>query len=227
MTAVRLGLRTRTRTMAGRLADLRHRPALRRLGRGQPGDYRTYLDTQLRRTLSKRANDPGAGARLLVRRVVELGELASDDAVLCVGCRNTVELDLFRAAGIDNVVGIDLLSQSPGILVMDMHAMTFADGTFAAVYASHSLEHAYDVSRVVSELARVARPGAVVGAEVPLGPSRSQADRQSFASLDDLRVAVLRNGDAELWAEEQPAHTETNEQGTAIARIVYRLGAGR
>jgi SAM-dependent methyltransferase len=227
VTLVRLGIRTRTRTLAGRLADLRYRPALRRLGRGTSDEYRDYLDVQLHRTLSKRANDPGAGARLLVREVVECGRLGAASAVLCVGCRNTVELDLFHAAGVENVVGIDLISQSPGILVMDMHAMTFADETFAAVYASHSLEHAYDVAKVVSEIARVGRPGAVVGVEVPLGPSRSAADRQSFASLDDLRAAVLRNGDAELWAEEQPAHTETNEQGTAIARMVYRLGARR
>ena len=122
------------------------------------------------------------------------------------------------------VVGIDLVSQSPEILVMDMHAMTFADRAFDAVYASHSLEHAYDVSRVVSEIARVSRPAAVVGVEVPLGPGSSDADRVTFSSVEDLRTAVLRDGDAELWADEQPAGTETNSQGTPVARIVYRLG---
>jgi SAM-dependent methyltransferase len=227
MTALRLGIRTRTRTMAERLADLRHRPALRRLGRGKPDDYRAYLEEQQQRTLSKRANDPGAGARLLVSRVVELGGLSGDSSVLCVGCRNTVELDLFKAAGIAAVTGIDLVSQSPDIVVMDMHAMTFADDAFDAVYASHSLEHAYDVPTVVAEIARVARPDAVVGAEVPLGPGSSDADRVTFSTLDDLRAAVLGDGDEELWGEEQNARTETNSQGTAVARIVYRLGAAR
>jgi SAM-dependent methyltransferase len=223
MTTVRLGIRTRTRTVASRLADLRHRPALRRLGRGKPEDYQEYLDVQQRRTLSKHANDPGAGARLLVHRVVELGELPASASVLCVGCRNTIELDLFRAAGIEDVIGIDLVSQSPEILVMDMHAMSFADGAFDAVYASHSLEHAYDVATVVSEIARVASPGAVVGAEVPLGPGSSAADRVTFWTLEDLRAAVLRDGDSELWADEQAAGTDTNSQGTSVARLVYRL----
>lgn len=223
MTAVRLGIRTRTRTVASRLADLRHRSALRRLGRGKPEDYQEYLDIQQQRTLSKRANDPGAGARLLVHRVVELGALPPSASVLCVGCRNTIELDLFKAAGIDDVVGVDLVSQSPEILVMDMHAMSFGDGAFDAVYASHSLEHAFDVGTVVSEIARVARPGAVVGAEVPLGPGSSDADRVTFWTLEDLRAAVLRDGDAELWADEQAAGTDTNSQGTSVARLVYRL----
>ena len=46
----------------------------------------------------------------------------------------------------------------------------------------------------------------------------------TFSSLEDLRTAVLRDGDVELWADEQPAATETNSQGTPVARIVYRLG---
>jgi SAM-dependent methyltransferase len=227
MNVARLGIRTRTRTVAGRLADLRYRPALRRLGKGKPGAYRAYLDVQQRRTLSKRANDPGAGARLLVSHVVELGGLAAGSSVLCVGCRNSVELDLFRGAGVRDVTGIDLVSQSPDIVVMDMHDMSFADGSFDAVYASHALEHAYDLSTVVSEIARVGRPGAAVGVEVPLGEGRSDADRIAFHTLDDLRAALAPIGE-ELWADEQAASTPTNSQGTPVARMVVGLpGAAR
>jgi SAM-dependent methyltransferase len=223
MNVARLGIRTRTRTYAGRLADLRFRPALRRLARGKPGEYREYLDVQQRRTLSKRANDPGAGARLLVSRVVELGGLSSASTVLCVGCRNTIELDLFRNAGIRDVTGIDLVSQSPEILVMDMHDMTFPDDHFDAVYASHALEHAYDVPMVASEIARVGRPGAVVGIEVPLGEGRSDADRIAFHGMHELREAVAEIAGSELWADQQPASTPTNSQGTPVARIVFDL----
>jgi SAM-dependent methyltransferase len=223
MNVARLGIRTRTRTFAGRLADLRFRPALRRLAKGKPGEYREYLDVQHRRTLSKRANDPGAGARLLVRRVVELGGLSPTSSVLCVGCRNTVELDLFKDAGVRDVIGIDLVSQSPEIVVMDMHDMTFPDDRFDAVYASHALEHAYDVPTVVSEIARVGRPGALVGIEVPLGEGRSDADRIAFHGLDELRDAVTPIAGSELWADEQPASTPTNSQGTPVARIVFSL----
>lgn len=225
MKLARLGIRTRLKRTAGSLADLRHRPAVLRLARGKSNDYRHYLDVQQRRTLSKRENDPGTGARELVRRVVELGGLGEGSSILCVGCRNPIELDLFRTAGVGEVVGIDLISQREDILVMDMHELAFPDDRFDAVYASHSLEHAYDPARVVAEIRRVGRPGAVVGVEVPLGDGSSDADRIAFGSLDELRTVLAPAAGEELWAEEQPPRTPTNEQGTAVARTVVRLGA--
>jgi hypothetical protein len=96
----RLGIRTRLRSTAGAVADLRYRPAVWRLGRDQPPEYREYLGLQLRRTLSKRDNDPGSGARALVRKVVELGGLSRVSSVLSVGSRNAIELGLFAAAGV-------------------------------------------------------------------------------------------------------------------------------
>ena len=207
------------------MADIRYRLALHRLARGKPLDYREYLRAQQRRTLSKRENDPGAGARELVRKVVELAGLSRASSVLCVGSRNAIELGLFAAAGIGAVAGIDLVSLSPEILVMDMHYMTFEDDRFDAIYASHALEHSYSAGLVLAEFKRVGRPGAVVGIEVPLGPPSSSADRLEFTSLDDLRAVVAPLVAEELWAEEQPARTPTNEQGTPVARIVFRLPA--
>jgi SAM-dependent methyltransferase len=225
MKVARLGIRTRLRATAGSVADLRHRPGLRRLGKGKPADYREYLEVQQRRTLSKRENDPGVGARELVRRVVELGDLSPGSSVLCVGCRNTVELDLFRDAGIDEVVGIDLVSPHPDVLVMDMHDMSFDDATFDAVYASHSLEHSFDVGVVLREIARVGRSGAVVGVEVPLGDGSSDADRVAFHGLGDLRAAIAPVVAHELWVDEQPARSATNDQGTPVARVVFRVAS--
>ncbi len=223
MNLPRLGIRTRLRGTAESLADVRHRLAVRRLSRQRPADYREYLEVQLRRTLSKRANDPGSGARELVHRVVQLGGLSASSSVLCIGCRSPIELDLFKTAGVGEVVGIDLISQRPDIHVMDMHEMTFDDDRFDALYASHSLEHAYDVGAVVREIARVGRPGAVVGVEVPLGEGSSTADRVTFHGLRDLRGAVGSVVAEELWVDEQAPGTATNSQGTAVARMVFRL----
>jgi len=219
----RFGVRTRLRAAAQWIRDLRHRAGVHRLAKGKPADYREYLEVQRRRTLSKRENDPGVGARELVGKVLEHSAIPSESSVLCVGCRNPYELDLFAQAGVRDVVGIDLVSHRPDILVMDMHAMEFGDDRFDAVYASHSLEHAYDVERVVMEIARVARPGAVVGIEVPLGPGSSDADRVEFVSVADLRAATAAIAHDELWADEQPAGSATNAQGTPVARLVLRV----
>jgi SAM-dependent methyltransferase len=200
---------------------LRHWFNLRRLGRSRPADYREYLAVQLRRTLSKRETDPGVGAIRLINSVAE--SRSDGGPVLCVGCRNGLELDRFRARGFEDVVGIDVFSQRPDILVMDMHDMSFGDDSFDVVYCSHALEHSYAVDGVAAEIVRVARDGAVVGLEVPVRVQASAADRVVFAGLDELRAAFEPHIAQEFLAEEQPPHSPRNDQGTEIARLVFRL----
>src|SRR5919198_1490353 len=152
---MRLGVRTRLRAGGRRLLEVPHWLTLRRLGKCRSGEYRDYLAIQLRRTLSKRDTDPGIGAVTLINRVAD--ERRDGGRVLCVGCRNALELDRFRARGFDDVVGFDV------------------------VYASHALEHSYDVNRVVREIVRVARDRAVIAAEVPVRVQASAADRVVFS----------------------------------------------
>lgn len=194
---------------------------MRRLGDGRPPEYRQYLATQLRRTLSKSETDPGVGAVTLINRVAE--QAPDHGRVLCVGCRNTLELDRFRAHGFEDVVGIDIFSQRDDIQVMDMHEMTFADDSFDVVYASHSLEHSWDVDRVVRQIVRVARAGAVVGVEVPVRVQASDADRVVFSGLDELRRSFEPYVRSEVLGEELPPRSETNDQGTWIARLVFHV----
>jgi hypothetical protein len=69
----------------------------------------------------------------------------------------------------------------------------------------------------------VGRDGAVVGVEVPVRAQASTADRVVFSGLDELRAVFEANLGDELLAEEQPPRSPTNEQGTWIARLVFRL----
>jgi SAM-dependent methyltransferase len=214
-------MRTRLRGGGRRLLEVPHWLTLRKLGADRSREYRDYLAVQLRRTLSKRENDPGAGAVALIDSVANAQPRAGD--VLCVGCRNGLELDRFRARGFERVVGIDLFSQRPDILVMDMHELSFPDESFDVVYASHSLEHSYDLGRVGGEIVRVSRSGAVIAAEVPVRVQASTADRIVFAGLDELREIFEPHIGEELLGEEQPPHSPLNDQGTEIARLVFRL----
>jgi SAM-dependent methyltransferase len=193
---------------------------MRRLGRGNSDEYKHYLTGQVERSLSKRANDPGAGARALVGEVARwAGRGAS---VLCLGCRNGIELDLFRARGLEPV-GVDLFSQRRDILVMDMHDLLFPDDSFDAVYASHSLEHSFDLDAVLSEIHRVARDGAIVAVEVPVRHKGSDADLIEFSGLEELRERLVPLSRRALLWEEHEARTEANGQGSAVARLVLRL----
>ena len=211
------------RASVRRLADVRHRLGLRRLGAVASPDYRRYLDVQLRRTLGKREYDSGVGLRVLMDAAIERGRAGRSARVLCVGCRNGVELDEFRARGFDDVVGIDLFSERPDILVMDMHDLSFPDDSFDVVYASHALEHSYDPERVVREVTRVGRDGAVVAVEVPVRVQARAADRIVFSGLGELRRLFEPHIGEELLDEEQPPRSPTNDQGTDVARLVFRL----
>jgi SAM-dependent methyltransferase len=217
----RLGVRTRLRAALRKATQLRFWLGLSRLRSRRSAEYRDYLAIQLRRTLSKRDTDPGIGAVTLINRVAE--QRTDGGSVLCVGCRNALELDRFRSRGFADVVGIDLFSQRADIKVMEMHEMTFPDNSFDVVYASHALEHSYDVERVVGEIFRVARDGAIVGVEVPVRVQASTADRIVFSGLDELRASFEPHIRDEVLAEEQPPHSATNDQGTEIARLVFRL----
>ncbi len=148
---------------------------------------------------------------------------ATGSAVLCVGCRNGVELDEFRKRGFEDVVGIDLFSQREDIRVMDMHDMTFSDDSFDVVYSSHALEHAYDAGTVVREIVRVARNAALVAVEVPVRHRGSDADRIEFSGIDELRNAFSPHIREELLAEEHPPNSPVNAQGSDIARLIFRL----
>jgi SAM-dependent methyltransferase len=200
---------------------LGHRLRLRRLRSGRSGEYQDYLDEQLRRTLDKRHNDPGVGARLLVEAAVAAATPGA--SVLCVGCRNGIELDEFRVRGLDDIVGIDIFSQRDDILVMDMHRMTFDANSFDVVYSSHSLEHAHDPDQVVGELVRVARDGAVLAVEVPVRHRGSDADRVEFSGLGALEALFAGRVADVVLAEELAANGPRNDQGSDVARLVFRL----
>lgn len=217
-----LGVRRRARTAWLAVADRRYWRSLRRLDAGKPAEYSSYLDIQLRRTLLKRSNDPGVGTRVLIDRATRVFP-GKDARVLCIGCRNLIELDECRARGFTDVVGVDLFSQRSDIQVMDMHELTFADDSFDIVYCSHSLEHSYNVDKVASEIARVARKGAVVAVEVPVRGRASAADRIEFAGIDAVRDVFRRCTAEEIEAEEHAPRTETNGQGSDIARLVFRV----
>lgn len=209
------------RRVAHRLEVARHARRARRLEAGRPPEYHDYLETQLDRSLSKRRNDPGIGQSILVEAATAV---ASPTArVLCVGCRNGMELDAFRARGLTDVRGIDIFSQREDIVVMDMHAMTFPDDSFDVVYSSHSLEHSFDVDTVARELVRVARPGATLAVEVPVAHKGSAADLVVFDGVEMLeRVFGDAVGEVAL-REEEPARSPRNDQGSTIARLVFRV----
>lgn len=173
--------------------------------------YVRYLVAQASKT--QRMGDHIAGgrvaglARLLTEARPERGR------VLCVGCRNRHELDVLHAAGW-TPVGIDLLADGSGILAMDMHRLRFPDQSFDAIFACHSLEHAYDVLTVLREWARVTRPGGVWAVEVPIRYQVGETDRHDFGSGEGLREAC-----APFLSEAQTSESPNGRAARLVGRV--------
>ena len=162
--------------------------------------YQAYLDAQIAKTSKM---PPLLQPRLprLIGKVAQLVDVRGL-SVLCVGCRNHWELDLFRDLGA-KPVGIDLAKLAPDVIVMDMHALTFTE-PFDVVFSCHSLEHAYDVPKALGEWARVTKPGGVWVIEVPIRYQTTAVDRHDFGSLDGLREVLKPYVQSEMWATEKP-----------------------
>ena len=162
--------------------------------------YQQYVEGQLYRTLGKINKDASFRSDYLVGQLVRSGtNLDLTSSVLCVGCRNLSEINSFEAAGFEHVTGIDLQSTDPRILVMDMHNMNFADDSFDVVYATHVLEHSFDFRRAVSELVRVARPGAHAIVEVPVNFETNDIDRWDIKNREALLALFGCDAKDVLW----------------------------
>jgi 2-polyprenyl-3-methyl-5-hydroxy-6-metoxy-1,4-benzoquinol methylase len=173
-----------------------------------------YLSLQRDRSERKKGYDSVARSGYLVEQLMRWLVANSAPSVLCVGARNRCELDCLQAAGVRDVVGIDLHSTDPRIRVMDMHHLEWPDDSFDAVFTSHSFEHAFDPARVASEIRRVLRPGGLVAIEVPTGYTPTGVD------LWDFRAPQVV---ADYFRPCQVLWTETGPQVDAAHQRVFRL----
>jgi SAM-dependent methyltransferase len=151
-----------------------------------------------------------------VERLQELDFLKTGTTVLCLGARNGAECECFIERGCV-AIGIDL---NPGaanryVVSGDFHGIQYATGSFDVVF-TNSLDHAFDLDRVVGECRRLLKPGGHLVAEIVRGSgdtdgrdagayescwwSESEAViqrivRAGFSEISRAEFAVPWNGD--------------------------------
>jgi SAM-dependent methyltransferase len=103
--------------------------------------------------------------------------------VLCLAARQGTEVRAFVDRGAF-AVGIDL---NPGrssrhVLTGDFHDLQFADASVDVVF-TNSLDHAFDLERLLGEVRRVLKPGATFLVEANLASDDGGANSGAFESL--------------------------------------------
>jgi SAM-dependent methyltransferase len=117
--------------------------------------------------------------------------LSPTSKILVIGPRN--ENDLYALVGlgfaIDNIVGLDLISYSPRIMLGDMHAMPFPDNSFDAVVCGWTLSYSATSRKVADEIRRVVRTGGIVaiGVEYSTMTPRDEVQLLGYAIQDSGR----------------------------------------
>lgn len=160
--------------------------------------YQDYLDHQaakldtIRERLEKKEAESLAEFR---RRFESCAPLREARSVLCLGARLGTEVQALHQLGLF-AVGIDLNPgpDNPRVLPGDFHRLVFPDGSVDAVY-TNALDHAFELSTVMTEIARVLRPGGlfvtdfVQGFEEGFIPGKFESFhwRESDALIETIR----------------------------------------
>lgn len=204
------------------------------LARGGDGGRLAALDA-LRLTPGQRVLDAACGPGMLTLDVLERvspgGSVVATD--LAAGM-----LGLARAeASRQGVRGVCFAT-------VDMEALAFGRGSFDAVYCAHGLHFAPDLAAVLSEFARVLRPGGRVAASFPamerrpdhpirildelvvqrLGPAPEMADtrttRQVLDDADRLRPIAQACGFTGVAVERVEQSIPWPDAETLVARAM-------
>jgi SAM-dependent methyltransferase len=165
-------------------------------------DYETYLAHQktkfdAARGQFVRRHDERFHAALS-GRIAALPFAVRGRSVLCIAARQGTEVRAFIDHGAF-AVGIDL---NPGrenryVVTGDFHALQFADGSVQVAY-TNSLDHAFDLDRVLAEIHRVLAVDGVLLAELNGGddtPSDAGFyESSSWSGIEDIRRRIEARG---------------------------------
>jgi len=133
--------------------------------------------------------------------------------ILDIACGDGVGLRQFRKLGFNRVVGVEFnpkkkqKAAETGYRVYgwDMHNLCrFRAKTFDIVYSSHTLEHAYDIKKVVGEIYRVLKDDGKLVVVLPY------PDRHQF----NLKVHIAK----------KVLGTDRDDDGKSVVRFFYSNG---
>lgn len=100
----------------------------------------------------------------IVHPVAALEYVSQDAKILVIGPRSEDDLLTLVGCGYrpENIRGLDIISYSPWVDLGDMHAMSYPDNSWDVVMAGWVIPYSKEPKKLVDEIIRVAKPGAVV-----------------------------------------------------------------
>lgn len=136
--------------------------------------------------------------QLLGERLRKISAVKKGASVLCLGARQGTEVAAFQDAGCF-AVGVDLNpgANNPLVLYGDFHDLQFPAQSVDIIF-TNSLDHAFDLKKLIAGITRVLKPGGMLIIEAIRGSGEKSAP-DHYASLwwnktEDLVAAFEQNG---------------------------------
>lgn len=173
-------------------------PGAEQFQRRQYASYEEYIRHQQSKLQYLDLADYDQTYRQQLReRLQKLSPLKRGSSVLCLGARQGTEVAAFHDLGCF-AVGVDLNpgANNPLVLYGDFHNLPFP-GRSADVIFTNSLDHAFDLEKLINEISRVLKPGGWLIIEAIRG-GEEQSAPDHYASLwwkktEDLAAVFERH----------------------------------
>lgn len=168
----------------------------------QYASYEDYLEHQKSKltSINNISKKSQTLRNILKERLPHIAEIRPGASALCLAARSGAECEAFIDLGMF-AVGIDLNPGTANKLVLtgDFHALQFASSSIDVVY-TNSLDHSFDLGRVIGEVFRVLKPEGVFIAEIVLGAAdeggRAPGDFEAawWAKADEVITRIAAAG---------------------------------
>jgi SAM-dependent methyltransferase len=204
------------------------------LARRRYGSYEEYLEHQAHklgnieeRLRAREAED----LEIFTERFRTCEPLAGARNVLCLAARIGTEVRALLDLGYF-AVGIDLNpgKNNPFVMAGDFHALVFPDGSVDAVY-TNSLDHVYDLEKVMSEVVRVLRPGGILVTDVLEGWAEGfvagEYEATHWEKVEPFVQHLGELGGLELVSLRDPGRMRENEKlrDRVVQAVLRKPGA--
>jgi SAM-dependent methyltransferase len=160
--------------------------------------------------------------QLLGGRLRKILAVKKGASVLCLGARQGTEVAAFQDLGCF-AVGVDLNpgANNPLVLYGDFHNLQFPAQSVDIIF-TNSLDHAFDLKKLIGEITRVLKPDGMLVVEAIRG-SGEKSVPDHYASLwwnetEDLAAVFEQNGF-------QAAQRESFSEPWPGTQICFKLGA--
>lgn len=161
--------------------------------------YEEYLDHQISTLEELDLSEYDVQFHQSLRtRLCSIDLLRIGMSVLCLAARAGSEVKAFLDLGCF-AVGIDINNRSKNryVLYGDFHDLQFSSGSVDVVY-TNSLDHAFDIRRIIGEIKRVLKPEGILIIEASKGTGKQLLpgvyEAFWWEGVNDLALLFERNG---------------------------------